>query len=78
MLACKRCRGSHTFDVLAGALNDVHCHYRIWGKVIRTTTDSGSIFGKVYNIFVEQNQSEVAESDQQTNMTNLMSNTKTY
>lgn len=28
-LACKRLRGSHTFDVIAGALDDVHCQYKI-------------------------------------------------
>lgn len=33
-LACKRLRGSHTFDMLAGALDDVHCQYKIRGKVV--------------------------------------------
>lgn len=40
-LACKRLRGSHTFDVLACAPDDIYCAYRIRGKVVRTTTDSG-------------------------------------
>lgn len=43
-LTCKRLRGSHTFDMLAGALDDVHCQYKIRGKVVRTKTDSGSNF----------------------------------
>ncbi|KAI4895264.1 hypothetical protein NFI96_011744, partial [Prochilodus magdalenae] len=63
LLACKRLRGSHTFDVLAGALDDSHCHYRIRGKVVRTTTDSVSNFVKAVSIFGEQSQSEKAESD---------------
>ena len=63
-LACKRLRGSHTFDVLAGALDEIHCHYRIREKVVRTTTDSGSNFIKAFSIFGEQSQSEDAESDQ--------------
>ncbi len=63
VLACKRLRGSHTFDVLEGALDDIHCHYRIRGKVVRTTTDSGSNFVKTFNIFGEHSQSEDAESD---------------
>lgn len=65
MLACKRLRGSHTFDVLAGVLDDMHCHYRIRGKVVTTTTDSGSKFVKAFSIFGEQSQSEDedAESD---------------
>lgn len=47
VLACKRLQGWHTFDVLAGVLDDIHCHYRIRGKVVRTTTNSGSNFVKV-------------------------------
>lgn len=31
-LACKRLRRSHTFDMLAGALDDVHCQYKIRGN----------------------------------------------
>ena len=40
-LARKRLKGSHTLDVVAGALDDTHCQYRIRGKELRTTTDSG-------------------------------------
>lgn len=39
-----------TFDVLSGALNNIHCHYRIQGKVVRTTTDSSSKFVKAFSI----------------------------
>lgn len=65
-LACQRLKGSHTFDVLAGALDDIHCQYRIRGKVVRTTTDSGSNFIKAFSVFGEQSQTEEAdaESDQ--------------
>lgn len=64
--ACKRLKGSHTFDVLAGALDDIHCQYRIRGIEVRTTTDSGSFFIKVFSVFGEQSQSEEGEleSDQ--------------
>lgn len=54
VLACKRLRGSHNFDVLAGVLDDMHCHYRIRGKVVRTTTDSGSKFVKAFSILVSR------------------------
>lgn len=37
-LACKRLRGSHTFNVLASALNDIHSEFEIQGKILRTTT----------------------------------------
>lgn len=66
VLACKRLRGSHTFDVLAGVLDDIHCHYRIRGKVVITTTDSGSNFVKAFGVFGEQgsqSEDEDAESD---------------
>jgi len=39
-LACKQLRGSHTFDVLANALNDIHSEFEIRGKIVRTTTDN--------------------------------------
>ncbi|KAL0147708.1 hypothetical protein M9458_056986 [Cirrhinus mrigala] len=62
-LACQRLKGSHTFDVLAGALDDIHCQYRIRGKVVRTTTDSGSNFIKAFSVFGEQSQTKEAESE---------------
>ncbi len=37
-LASKQLRGSHTFDVLANALNDIHSEFEIRGKILRTTT----------------------------------------
>lgn len=62
-LACQRLKGSHTFNVLAAALDDIHCQYRIRGKVIRTTTDSGSNFIKAFSVFGEQSQTEDTESE---------------
>lgn len=65
-LACKRLRGSHTFDMLAGALDDIHCQYKIRGKVVRTTTDSGSNFIKAFHVFgaQPQNDDEVEEDEE--------------
>lgn len=62
-LACQRLKGSHTVDVLAGSLDDIHCQYRIRGKVVRTTTDSGSNFIKASGVFGKQSQPEEAESE---------------
>ncbi|KAJ8273932.1 hypothetical protein GJAV_G00107110 [Gymnothorax javanicus] len=62
-LACKRLRGSHTFDMLAAALDDVHCQYKIRGKVVRTTTDSGSNFVKAFHMFGAQNDAEKDEDE---------------
>lgn len=52
-LACKRLRGSHTFNLLANALNDIHAEYDIRGKIVRTTTDNGSNFIKAFKVFGE-------------------------
>jgi hypothetical protein len=55
-------KGSHTFDILAAAIDDIHCQYKIWGKVVRTTTDSGSNFIKAFAVFGEHSQ-DPEESD---------------
>ncbi|XP_067298604.1 zinc finger BED domain-containing protein 4-like [Pseudorasbora parva] len=50
-LACRRMTGSHTFDVIAAALEEIHVEYKIRGKITRTTTDSGSNFLKAFRIY---------------------------
>lgn len=58
-LACRQLRGSHTFDVLATTLNDIHTEYGIRKKVVRTTTDNGSNFLKTFQVFsVDNNEAE--------------------
>lgn len=52
-LACKRLKGSHTFDILAGALNDIHTEYNICEKIIRTTTDNASNSIKAFRLYGE-------------------------
>ena len=48
-LACKRLKGSYTFDVLAAAIDEIRSDYGIRDKVIRTTTDNGSSFIKAFS-----------------------------
>ena len=57
-LACKRLKGPHTYDVLAGAIEDIHCGYEIRAKVTKTTTDNGSNFIKAFSRYQENAQSE--------------------
>ena len=52
-LVCKQLKGSHTFSVLAGALNDIHTEYNIRDKIVRTTTDNGSNFIKAFRVYGE-------------------------
>ncbi|XP_039602561.1 uncharacterized protein LOC120524841 [Polypterus senegalus] len=49
--------------MIASALDDVHCQYKIRDKVVRTTTDSGSNFIKAFHVFGAQNDAEVDEDD---------------
>lgn len=40
-IAFRRLKGSYTFDLLEGTLNDIYLEYGISEKIVRTTTDSG-------------------------------------
>jgi hypothetical protein len=57
VLACRRLKGSYTFDLLAEAITDVHCKFGNQEKVTRTTTDNGSNFVKSFVQFASQTES---------------------
>ncbi len=50
-LAIRRFKGSHTYDVIAKAINDIHSEFNISKKVSITITDSGSNFLKAFRVF---------------------------
>ncbi|KAL3992505.1 pogo transposable element with ZNF domain [Sarotherodon galilaeus] len=52
-LACRPLKGSHTFDLLAAALEEIHSEYHIREKMTRMTTDSGSNFLKAFRLYGE-------------------------
>ncbi|XP_051800990.1 uncharacterized protein LOC127537594 isoform X1 [Acanthochromis polyacanthus] len=62
-LACRQLKGSHTFDQIAAALNDIHTEYDIREKIVRTTTDSGSNFIKAFKVYAEETES-TSESEE--------------
>ncbi|XP_052463040.1 uncharacterized protein LOC128020264 [Carassius gibelio] len=68
-LACRRLKGSHTFDVLAAALEEIHSEYHIREKVTRTTTDSGSNFLKAFRLYGEEIEEEATNEQEESDST---------
>ena len=64
VLACRRMKGSHTFDVLAAALEEIHSEYQIREKVTRTTTDSGSNFLKAFRVYSKSDEEATDEQEE--------------
>lgn len=50
-IACTRIKGRHTYDVVAGAIEQIHSAYGLSNKVVATVTDNGSNFVKAFRVF---------------------------
>ncbi|XP_039596514.1 uncharacterized protein LOC120518029 [Polypterus senegalus] len=64
VLACRPLKGSHTFDVLAAELEEIHSEYHIREKVTKTTTDSGSNFLKAFQLDGEEKEEETPDGQE--------------
>ncbi|XP_035700778.1 uncharacterized protein LOC118433200 [Folsomia candida] len=52
VLACRRFRGSHTFDTIAKLINEIVDEYKIpMEKIVKATTDNGSNFVKAFRMY---------------------------
>lgn len=51
-LACRRFRGSHTYDKIAELIHEVHSEFKLGPKkVLKTTTDNASNMVKAFTVF---------------------------
>lgn len=41
-LACRRIRGTHTYDVISAEIENIHSSYGLLNNVVATVTDNGS------------------------------------
>ncbi len=60
-LACKRILGSHTFEVLAEALESILQDFQVLSKTRGVCTDNGSNFVKAFKIFSDTENEEESE-----------------
>lgn len=70
-IACKRFKGSHTYDKIASAIQSVHVQYGIEYKVAKTCIDNGSNMVKAFNEFqvkLPPEEYEVQQSDSDNEM----------
>lgn len=46
-LACRRFKGTHSYDRIAEMINDIHCEFKLDAqKIVKVTTDNGIKHGE--------------------------------
>uniref|UniRef100_A0A3B3QXA7 BED-type domain-containing protein n=1 Tax=Paramormyrops kingsleyae TaxID=1676925 RepID=A0A3B3QXA7_9TELE len=66
--ACKRIRGRHTYDVIAGH-KQIHSSYGVLNKVVTTVTDNGSNFVKAFKTYQHVSESDDDEEEAEEGIT---------
>ncbi|CAI6372627.1 unnamed protein product [Macrosiphum euphorbiae] len=61
LLAIRRLKGSHTYDLLARTMESIYTEFNINDKVIYTTTDNGSNFVKCFEIYGQSSVVEIVQ-----------------
>lgn len=62
-------RGRHTYDVIAGEIEQIHTSYGLGGKVTAMVTDNGSNFVKAFQVFHKT----ASDSETEENINNVLS-----
>lgn len=68
-IACRRVRGRHTYDVVAGEIEQIHTSYGLGGKVTATVTDNRSNFVKAFQVFHKTASDSEEEEDRSESVT---------
>uniref|UniRef100_A0A1A8L117 HAT C-terminal dimerisation domain-containing protein n=2 Tax=Nothobranchius pienaari TaxID=704102 RepID=A0A1A8L117_9TELE len=74
-LACKRIKGSHTFDVIGAEIEEIHSTYGLHGKVVATVTDNASNFAKAFRVYQScdlESESEKEDDEEEPTFTDVI------
>ncbi|XP_015243119.1 PREDICTED: uncharacterized protein LOC107092915 [Cyprinodon variegatus] len=68
-LACKRIKGRHTYDLIAGEIDHIHSLFGVSTKVTSTVTDNGSNFVKAFAMYQLESFSDDDDEDHDDDVT---------